>query len=144
MQATHFRKLLTFKGESNFSTWLYRIAVNTCLMKKRKRKQMKVVSMDTPLITRKEDELKRELPEDWSKSPSATLSNKELREKLNRAISKLPEDYKTTFILRDINNLSTEETARILKLSPPAVKSRLHRARLFLREELSKYFQGQT
>jgi len=136
-----FRKLSGFKGKSEFSTWLYRIAVNICLMKKRKGKQMKVVSLDAPLVTQKEDELRRELPEDWSKSPSATLDNKELKENINRAISMLPEDYRTTFILRDMNDVSTEDTAKILNISVPAVKSRLHRARLFLREELSKYFQ---
>ncbi len=64
-----FRKLSGFKGDSAFSTWLYRIAVNTCLMKKRKEKNMKTVSMDTPILTMNHDEIKRELSDDWSKSP---------------------------------------------------------------------------
>ncbi len=138
-----FRKLSGFKGKSLFSTWIYRIAVNLCLMRKRRDKIMKTVSLDTPIVTRKEDELKREFPEDWSKSPAATLENKELRETLNRAIDLLPEDYKSAFILRDMNNLSNEEAARVLKISVPAVKSRLHRARMFLRDEVSKYFHEQ-
>jgi RNA polymerase sigma-70 factor (ECF subfamily) len=138
-----FRKLSGFKGKSLFSTWIYRIAVNLCLMRKRRDKIMKTVSLDTPVVTRKEDELKREFPEDWSKSPAATLENKELRETLNRAVNLLPEDYKAVFLLRDMNNLSNEEAAKVLKISVPAVKSRLHRARMFLRDEISKYFHEQ-
>jgi RNA polymerase sigma-70 factor (ECF subfamily) len=112
-------------------------------MRKRRDKIMKTVSLDTPVVTRKEDELKREFPEDWSKSPAATLENKELRETLNRAVNLLPEDYKAVFLLRDMNNLSNEEAAKVLKISVPAVKSRLHRARMFLRDEISKYFHEQ-
>jgi len=136
-----FKKLSGFKGKARFSTWLYRIAVNICLMRKRKQKKMKVVSLDLPILTKKEDEVKRELGDDWSKSPLATLENEEVKKTLSKAIDSLPEEYRTVFLLRGLNGLSNEETAKLLKISLPAVKSRLHRARLFLRERLSEYFR---
>lgn len=136
-----FRKLSSFKGKSKFSTWLYRIAVNVCFMRKRKEKKMKTVSLDVPVLTRKGDEIKREVRDDWSKNPLATLENKEVRETLSKAIDSLPEEYRTVFILRGLNGLSNEEVAKMLKISLPAVKSRLHRARLFLRDRLSQYFK---
>jgi len=136
-----FKKLAGFKGKAKFSTWLYRIAVNICLMRKRKGKKMETVSLDVPILTKKEDEIKRELRDDWSKSPLATLENKEVKNNLSRAIDSLPEEYRTVFLLRGLNGLSNEEVAEVLKISLPAVKSRLHRARLFLRDRLSQYFQ---
>ena len=136
-----FRKLSSFKGDSNFSTWLYRIAVNICLMKKRKRKKMKTFSLDVPVLSKKGDELKRELHDDWSKNPLATLENKEVKNKLSEAIDALPDEYRTVILLKGVNGLSNEEMAKVLNVSIPAVKSRLHRARLFLRDDLSKYFK---
>jgi len=137
-----FKKLAGFKGKAKFSTWLYRIAVNICLMRKRKRKKMKTVSLDIPILTKKEDEIKRELRDDWSESPLATLENEEVKKTLSEAIGLLPEEYRTVFLLRGLNGLSNQEVAKVLKISLPAVKSRLHRARLFLRDKLSQYFQG--
>ena len=136
-----FKKLAGFKGKAKFSTWLYRIAVNICLMRKRKRKKMEIVSLDVPILTKKEDEIKRELRDDWSESPLATLENEEVKKNLSKAIDSLPEEYRTVFLLRGLNGLSNEEVANVLKISLPAVKSRLHRARLFLRDKLSQYFQ---
>jgi len=136
-----FKKLAGFKGEAKFSTWVYRIAVNICLMRKRKRKKMEIVSLDVPILTKKEDEIKRELRDDWSESPLATLENKEVKKTLSEAIDLLPEEYRTVFLLRGLNGMSNEEVAEVLKISLPAVKSRLHRARLFLRDRLSQYFQ---
>lgn len=136
-----FKKLAGFKGKAKFSTWLYRIAVNICLMRKRKRKKMEIVSLDVPILTKKEDEIKRELRDDWSESPLATLENKEVKKTLSEAIDLLPEEYRTVFLLRGLNGMSNEEVAEVLKISLPAVKSRLHRARLFLRDRLSQYFQ---
>ena len=136
-----FRKLSSFKGKSKFSTWLYRIAVNVCLMRKRKEKKMKTVSLDVPILTRKADEIKRELPDDWSKNPLATLENEEIRGILSNAIDSLPEEYRTVLVLRGVNGFSNEEVAKMLEISLPAVKSRLHRARLFLRDTLSQYFK---
>lgn len=135
-----FRKLSGFKGDSAFSTWLYRIAVNTCLMKKRKEKNMKTVSMDTPILTMNHDEIKRELSDDWSKSPLASLENEEMKEAIQEAVKSLPEDHRAVFVLRGVKGMSNQEIAKILDISLPAVKSRLHRSRLFLRDRLSKYF----
>ena len=136
-----FKKLAGFKGKAKLSTWLYRIAVNICLMRKRKGKRMETVSLDIPILTKKEDEIKRELRDDWSESPLATLENKEVKKTLSEAIDSLPEEYRTVFLLRGLNGMSNEEVAEVLKISLPAVKSRLHRARLFLRDSLSQYFQ---
>jgi len=136
-----FKKLAGFKGKAKFSTWLYRITVNMCLMRKRKRKKREIVSLDVPILTKKEDEIKRELRDDWSESPLATLENKEVKKTLSEAIDSLPEEYRTVFLLRGLNGMSNEEVAEVLKISLPAVKSRLHRARLFLRDRLSQYFQ---
>lgn len=136
-----FRKISSFEGKADFSTWLYRIAVNACLMRKRKGKNVKIDSLDVPILTEEEDEIKREVSYDWSDNPLATLENTELKRTLHTAIDSLPVDYRTIFILRDIDGLSNEEAARIAKISIPAVKSRLHRARLFLRDKLSGYFK---
>ncbi len=137
-----FRKIPSFKEKSLFSTWLYRIAINMCLMRKRKQKKMETVSLDVPILTETQDEIKREFADDWSKNPLATLENKELKNILENAISSLPENYKTVLLLRGINGLHNEEIAKMLNISLPAVKSRLHRARLFLRDKLSQYFKG--
>lgn len=135
------RKLPSFKGKAKFSTWLYRIAVNSCLMRKRKQKKMEIVSLDVPILTKKEDEIKRDLGDDWSKSPLATLENEEVKKTLFNAIDSLPEEYRTVFLLRGLDGLSNQEVAKVLKISLPAVKSRLHRARLFLRDKISQYFR---
>ncbi|MCK5533996.1 sigma-70 family RNA polymerase sigma factor [bacterium] len=135
-----FRKLASFRGEADFSTWLYRIAVNLCFMKKRKGKKMKVFSLDAPILTDTGD-LKKEIPDNWSKNPLASLENKELKEYLNKAINQLSPEYKTVFILRDVDKLSNTQVAKILKLSLSAVKSRVHRARSFLRHKISSYFK---
>lgn len=134
-----WKNIQRFRSQSNFSTWLYRIAMNAVLMKRRKKK-IPTVPMDAPLKT-EESELKREFAEDWSKSPQATLENKELREKLNHAIELLPEKYKAVLVLSDIQGLSHEEIRKVLGISIPSVKTRLHRARAFLQKELSGYFK---
>lgn len=132
-----YKKLRSFKGDSKFSTWLYSIVANNCLMKNRKRKLDKVwVSYDEPI---NEDIDFIDFPA-FDRSPAELLMDKELQEKLDQAILMLPPDYRIVFILRDIEGRSIEETAKILKLSIPAVKSRLRRARIFLRDELNKYF----
>lgn len=126
------KSLRQFDGKSKLSTWLYRIVMNHCLMELRKKKY-NFVSLDDD----------NETPEgvlipDWSSVPSDVVENDELRKILDEAISKLSPEYRAVFILRDVNGLSTEETGKIAQLSVPAVKSRLHRARAFLRNELSR------
>ena len=130
------KSLHQFDGKSKLSTWLYRIVMNHCLMELRKKKH-NIISLDDEESEIPEDKL---IP-DWSNVPSDVTENAELKEILDKAINKLSLDYRVVFILRDVNGLSTEETASIADLSVPAVKSRLHRARAFLRNELSKVLE---
>ncbi len=134
-----YQKLDQFKGDSKFSTWLVRIAVNESLMRLRKRKTAKTVSMDQDVQT-EEGAIPRDFAE-WRPNPEQIYSQSELGDILRKTIAGLPPGFRTVFTLRDIENLSTEETAEALGLSVPAVKSRLLRARLQLRERLSRYFR---
>ena len=134
-----FQKLDQFQGNSKFSTWLVRIAVNESLMRLRKRKTSRAVSMDQDVQT-DEGSIPRDFAE-WRPNPEQIYSQGELGEILRKTIAGLPPGFRTVFTLRDIENLSTEETAEALGLSVPAVKSRLLRARLQLRERLSRYFR---
>ena len=134
-----FQKLEQFQGNSKFSTWLVRIAVNESLMRLRKRKTSKTVSMDQDVET-SEGSIPRDFAE-WRPNPEQNYSQSELGDILRKTIAGLPPGFRTVFTLRDIENLSTEETAEALGLSVPAVKSRLLRARLQLRERLSRYFR---
>lgn len=128
-----------FQGQSKFYTWLVRIAVNEALMKLRRRRPERTVSLDQDVET-DEDTIPREVA-DWSPNPEQQYNQAELRELLQRTIQGLPAGFRTVFVLRDVEGLSTEETAEALGLSIPAVKSRLLRARLQLRERLNKYFK---
>src|SRR5512146_1853183 len=128
-----------FQGQSKFYTWLVRIAVNEALMKLRRRRPERMVSLDEDVKT-DEDSIPREVA-DWSPNPEQQYSQAELRDILTKTIQGLPASFRTVFVLRDVEGLSTEETAEALNLSIPAVKSRLLRARLQLRERLNKYFK---
>ncbi len=132
-----YKALPTFREEARFSTWVYRIATNACLMRIRKRK-LDTVSLDQPLELG-EAEVPREIA-DWTNDPASVVMNEELGSVLTRHINNLPANNRIVFVLRDVHGLSTEEAAGILGLSVPAVKSRLHRARLFLRERLAQYY----
>lgn len=134
-----FTHLDGFQGNSKFYTWLVRIAMNEALMKLRKRRTGKVVSLDEELSTG-EDTVVREVAV-WDGTPEDRYSQEEMREILDRTIASLPEGFRTVFVLRDVEELSTEETADLLGLSIPAVKSRLLRARLQLREKLTRLFK---
>ena len=134
-----YENLDQFQGQSKFYTWLVRIAVNEALMKLRKRRPERMVSLDEEVKT-EDDALPREVA-DWSPNPEQQYTQAELRDILSRTIQGLPPGFRTVFVLRDVEGLSTEETAEALDLSIPAVKSRLLRARLQLRERLSRYFQ---
>src|SRR5450432_4168524 len=134
-----YTNLKQFQGQSKFYTWLVRIAVNEALMKLRRRKPERTVSLDEEVKT-EDDSLPREVA-DWSPNPEQMYNQAELRDILTRTIQGLPSGFRTVFVLRDVEGLSTEETAEALELSIPAVKSRLLRARLQLRERLSRYFQ---
>jgi RNA polymerase sigma-70 factor (ECF subfamily) len=134
-----YGNLAKFQEQSKFYTWLVRIAVNEALMKLRRRKPERTVSLDEDIKT-EDDSLPREIA-DWSPNPEQQYTQAELREILSKTIQGLPPGFRTVFVLRDVEGLSTEETAAALELSVPAVKSRLLRARLQLRERLGRYFQ---
>lgn len=134
---TLYRKLQGFEGKSAFSSWLYRIVVNASFMKLRKRKQQTTVHLEDLVQERGVD---KDLLLGGTRHDSIP-SHRELREVLQGAIDKLPEQYRSVFILRDVDALSNEEVAEILDLSVPAVKSRLHRSRLMLRKKLARYYE---
>ncbi len=121
-----------FSGQSKLSTWLYRVVANHCLMLARSEGKYGFTSLED------EDALIDEKNiADWRVTPDKVTENNELKELLDKAIQKLPPDYRIVFTLRDVEGFSTEETSKIVELSVPAVKSRLHRARAFLRNELN-------
>jgi len=124
------------------STWLFRIATNEALMVIR-RKHPEVVSIDEPVETEEGEQEPLQII-DWCCLPENELLSAETKERLDAAVQKLPERLRVVFVLRDINDLSTHETAEVLGLSDTAVKTRLSRARLRLREELSTYFGERT
>jgi len=136
-----YESLTGFREEARFSTWLYRIATNACLMRIRKKK-LETVSLDRPLEIG-DAEIPHEIA-DWTTNPSAQVLSEELNSVLTRHINDLPPDNRIVFLLRDIHGLSTDDTADVLGLSVAAVKSRLHRARLYLRERLTGYFSRGT
>lgn len=134
-----YEHLDQFQGQSKFYTWIVRIAVNQALMKLRKRKSDRSVSLDETIDTG-EDNIGREIAA-WDENPEQKYSRDELNRILTSAIDGLTPIYRAVFVLRDIDGLSTEEAAEALELSVPAVKSRLLRARLQLREKLTRYFK---
>jgi len=127
-----------FQGNSRFYTWLVRIAVNEGLMKLRKRRSDKSTSLDE-LVETEDDAVPREVVA-WEDTPEQRYAKTELQSILSGAVESLEPTFRTVFVLRDIEHLSTQETAELLSLSIPAVKSRLLRARLKLRQRLNKYF----
>ncbi len=127
------KSLEQFSGKSKLSTWLYTIVSNHCLMLARSQKKYDYVNLEN------EDGLiEDKVVEDWKFSPEKMAESTELKKLLDEAIEKLPPDYRIVFMLRDVEGLSTNETSEIVNLSVPAIKSRLHRARAFLRNELNK------
>ena len=134
-----FEHLGDFQGQSKFYTWIVRIAVNESLMKLRKRKSDRTVPLDEPLDTG-EDTVVREIAV-WDENPEQQYSREELAKILDESVQGLKPAFRTVFVLRDIEELSTEETAEALGISVPAVKSRLLRARLQLREKLTRFFK---
>lgn len=137
---TAFKKLKSFRQDSNLGTWLYRIASNLCFMRYRKKKSEPFV----PLLDRPHDHEHGEgsalrLP-DRAPTPEDSARKKELIAAVSGALSRLPVDYRLIVVLRDVEELSNEEAAKVLKISVTAVKSRLHRGRMFLRDEFERTF----
>jgi len=133
-----YRKIDSFAGRSNISTWLYRIATNEALMQLR-RKQLNAFSLDQP-VESDEGEIGPVQIVDWCCLPEQELLTTETRQLIDEATSHLSPALRVVFLLRDVEGLSTQETAEALDLSEEAVKTRLSRARMRLREELSEHY----
>ena len=139
---TAARKIRTFKGESAFGSWLYRIAANAAYMKVRSRRSKShEISMDEVLPNLDEDRRHFEPMDDWSRRIEDPAVQGELRHVLEDAIDALPSDYRTALVLHDIDGLSNPDIAEVLGISLPAVKSRVHRSRLFVRQRLNGYMK---
>lgn len=136
------RGLDSFKGKSSFSTWLYRVAANAALTKIRKRSRREKSESEflDDVYSVRQAAHSGVVLTDWSTNPATSLLDEEARKELQKAIGELPEIYKAVFVLRDVQGLPAAEVAEVLGLSVAAVKSRLHRARLYLRNRLSSYF----
>jgi RNA polymerase sigma-70 factor (ECF subfamily) len=136
------RKIDTFKGDSAFGSWLYRIAANAAYMKLRGRKSKAAeIALDEVLPPLDDGGVHFEPMDDWSPRVDEQAINGELREHLDAAIAELPPDYRTALVLHDVEGMSNPDVAEALGISLPAVKSRVHRSRLFLRKRLSSYLQ---
>ena len=140
---TAARKISTFKGESAFGSWLYRIAANAAYQKLRARKaKSREIAMDDVLPTLDDDGRHFEPMADWSDRVDEQALQGELRRVLSDAIDGLPADYRTALVLHDVEGLSNPDIAETLGISLPAVKSRVHRSRLFVRKQLADYMKS--
>jgi RNA polymerase sigma-70 factor (ECF subfamily) len=140
-----FEKLPEFRGDAAFSSWLYRIAANAALMRLRRKRRSPEVESTENLLEQKFDDSGHwagNPPVDWSEQADARLMDKELGKAIEEAVANLPDEYRVVFLMKDVDGLSNEEIADALGLSVPAAKSRLHRARLALRDKLSEFFGG--
>ena len=137
---TLFRKIHTFQGRSAFSSWVYRITLNATYMKLRSRKKEQSISIEELLPPFNGSGFQQEKIRDWSENTESLLFDNEVRETIQKAVDLLPDKERIVFLLRDVEGLSTENVSEVLELTVPAVKSRLHRARLFLRKKLANYF----
>ena len=135
-----FRSLPRFHGDARLSTWLHRIVVNSALMKLRTRKRKPEESIEPLLPAFLADGHYAERFSSWGEQADATLSRAETKQLVRKYIDELPESFRTVLLLRDIEGLDTEETARVLETTPNAVKIRLHRARAALRTLLAPHF----
>ncbi|MGE5753299.1 MAG: RNA polymerase sigma factor [Deltaproteobacteria bacterium] len=138
---TVVQKAHTFKGNSALYSWIYRICVNTCLMRLRGKRRGETVSIEDFMPVFTEEGMHASLIDDWSKEVERKALDKELGQVIRHFTEDLSEKYRVVFVLSDVEGLSNEETAEILGLTVPAVKSRLHRARLYLREQLTRYLR---
>ena len=140
-----WRNLPGFEGRAQFGSWMYRVTVNAALMFLRARNRHPEVMLDDVepgILSKAAGDSVHGSSEDWSQRPDEQLQSEELRRHIQAAVDALPDGLRTVFLVRDVEGLSTEETAELLELSLPAVKTRLHRARLALREAIGHYFAG--
>jgi RNA polymerase sigma-70 factor (ECF subfamily) len=138
---TVYRKIDTFQGRSAFYSWLYRIALNCVYMKLRQRKRDEVVSLEHRMPHFDENGRHLQQIPDWSTKADDHLLDHEFRLRLREMVDELPENYKTVFVLHDLEELSNDEVAKIMGLTVAAVKSRLHRARLYLRQRVTEMLE---
>ena len=139
-----FKALPRFEGGSRLSTWLHRIVVNASLMKIRTRKRKPETSIEDLMPAYKADGHPETFFEPWRETGEDAAAKKEEKALVREAIDKLPDNYRNVILLRDIEGLDTAETASMLELSPGAVKTRLHRARMALREVLDPFFRTEV
>jgi RNA polymerase sigma-70 factor (ECF subfamily) len=140
---TAARKIASFKGESQFGSWLYRIAANAAYQKLRSRKaKAREIALDEVLPTLDAEGLHFEPMDDWTPRVDDNAVNGELREVLEKAIGELPPDYRTALVMHDVQGMPNPDIAETLGISLPAVKSRVHRSRLFVRKKLATYMAG--
>jgi RNA polymerase sigma-70 factor, ECF subfamily len=137
-----FRSLDRFEGNAKLSTWLHRIVVNAALMKLRTRKRKPEQSIETLLPSFLDDGHHEERFQSWEEPVDKLMERAENRDLVRKKIDALPEGYRTVLVLRDIEGLDTEETAKVLGLSVNAAKIRLHRARQALRTLLAPHFRS--
>jgi RNA polymerase sigma-70 factor (ECF subfamily) len=139
---TAARKVNTFKGESAFGSWIYRITANAAYQKLRTRRQKAAeIALDDVLPSLDGDGRHFEPMDDWSNRVDEQALQGELRQVLQQAIDGLPPDYRTALVLHDVEGLSNPDIAETLNISLPAVKSRVHRSRLFVRKQLADYLK---
>lgn len=137
---TATRKIGQFDGRAALSTWLYRIAVNQARDRLRQRRARAEIALEPSLVVLDADGLRADVMEDWSRRDHDPVVSAEARLALAQSIGRLPDEYRVVVVLHDVEQLSNEEVAAKLRLSIPAVKSRLHRARLVLRQKLAHLF----
>jgi RNA polymerase sigma-70 factor (ECF subfamily) len=139
---TAARKIHMFKGESAFGSWIYRITANAAYQKLRTRRQKAAeIAIDDVLPSLDGDGRHFEPMDDWSNRVDEQALQGELRRVLQQAIDGLPADYRTALVLHDVEGLSNPDIAEALNISLPAVKSRVHRSRLFVRKHLADYLK---
>lgn len=138
-----FRSLATFRADSAPGSWIFRIAANSALMRLRTKRRKPLLSIDDVVASGADTRPKAVWPAgEWSRQPEEKLLSRELAHQLEDAIERLPEKYRLVLLLRDVEGLNNEEVAETLGLTLPTVKARLHRSRLFVRDELDRYFGG--
>jgi RNA polymerase sigma-70 factor (ECF subfamily) len=135
------RKLDTFRGESAFPTWLYRVTVNAALSNRRKRAQRENHHIHDPLESFLDDGHHARPVQAWSVRPEQAVLDRETHQLIEKAIAQLPELYRDVYVLADVEGLPNAEVAETLDLSLAAVKSRLHRGRLLMRDALAPHFE---
>lgn len=138
------RKLDSFRGDSAFPTWLHRVTVNAALGLRRKRARLEEDRVYDPLDDFSEDGHHGRTMKAWPIQPELLVLNAEQRQQIDQAIAKLPTMYRDVFVLSDVELLPNQQIAELLEMSLPAVKSRLHRARMMMRDFLAPYFEGMS